>query len=39
MLFSPPLKTFSASLVTMIEAMITNVQTVPRLLYMRPFKP
>ena len=39
MLFSPPLKTFSASLVTMLEAMITNVHAVPRLLYMRPFKP
>ena len=39
MLFSPPLETFTSALATMLEAMINNIHAVPRLLYMRPFKP
>ena len=39
MMFSPPLKTFTASLAQMLELMVSNIHAVPRLLYMRPFKP
>jgi dynein heavy chain len=39
MVFSPPLKTFTASVTTMLELMVSNIHAVPRLLYMRPFKP
>ena len=33
------MRTFNTSLTTMLEAMINNIHAVPRLLYMRPFKP
>ena len=39
MQFSPPLKTFTTSITQMLELMINNIHAVPRLLYMRPFKP
>ena len=38
-LFQPPRETFTSSLATCLEAMINNIHAVPRLLYMRPFKP
>ena len=39
MIFSPPLKSFTASVTQMLELMVSNIHAVPRLLYMRPFKP
>jgi dynein heavy chain len=38
-LFSPPVKTFHGSTFSMLELWINNIHQVPRLLYMRPFKP
>jgi dynein heavy chain len=38
-LFSPPMKTFHGSTYSMLELWINNIHQVPRLLYMRPFKP
>jgi dynein heavy chain len=39
MLFSPPLLTFHSSTCSMLDLWIENIHQVPRLLYMRPFKP
>ena len=39
MVFSPPLKVFTSSVTNMLELMVNTIRAVPRLLYMRPFKP
>ena len=39
MVFTPPLNNFLTSTHALTEAMITTIHAVPRLLYMRPFKP
>ena len=39
MAFTPPQAHFMGSLQSLLEGMINNIHAVPRLLYMRPFKP
>ena len=39
MSFQPPKDHFQGSLTALLEGMINNIHAVPRLLYMRPFKP
>jgi len=39
MAFQPPKSHFHGSLNSLLEGMINNIHAVPRLLYMRPFKP
>ena len=39
MCFQPPKAHFLGSLDSLLEGMINNIHAVPRLLYMRPFKP